>query len=122
MRRLETPTAIKSALRRRTFRLIRQAEHLYGITLPETTVMFFSGGYDAGWQIGADIIGYNLELARRNRREFLEEIVPHEVAHLVQTNTKPLSRQHGKYWRQVCLDLGGTGEPYHEMNVPKCIL
>lgn len=121
MRRLETPTAIKSALRRRTFRLIRQAEHLYGITLSETTVMFFSGGYDAGWQMGADIIGYNLELARRNRREFMEVIVPHEVAHLVQTNTKPLSRQHGKYWRQVCLDLGGTGEPYHEMNVPKCI-
>lgn len=84
--------------------------------------MFFSGGYDAGWQMGADIIGYNLELARRNRREFMEVIVPHEVAHLVQTNTKPLSRQHGKYWRQVCLDLGGTGDPYHEMNVPKCIL
>ena len=121
MRRLESVPAIKSALRRKTFKLIRQAETLYGITLPKTTVMFFSGGTDAGWQMDSDIIAYNLELARRNRRVFLEEIVPHEVAHLVQTNTHPLTRQHGKYWRDICIALGGTGEPRHNLHVPKCI-
>ena len=122
MRRLESVSAIKSALRRRTFKLIAEAERIYGVKLPKTTVFFFSGSDDAGWQVGSDRIAYNVELARRNRQVFLDEIVPHEVAHLVQTNTKPLSRQHGKYWHEICLRLGGSGKLYHDMRVPKCIL
>lgn len=122
MRRLDSVSAVKSALRRRTFKLIAEAERIYGVNLPQTTVFFFSGGVDAGWQVGSDRIAYNIELARRNRQTFLDEIVPHEVAHLVQTNTKPLSRQHGKYWREICIRLGGSGQPYHSMNVPKCIM
>ena len=101
----------KRQIRARTRELVREARRLYEKKLPTPKLTFFSGDDETvGYQIGLNEIGYNLDYMAEDWESFYRLIPPHEVAHLVQTNLKPLSRQHGKFWKAVCRELGGDGE------------
>lgn len=59
----------------------------------------------------------NLEAARLDWRQMVDETIPHEVAHLV---VMSLPRQfdqqpHGRDWQQVCRELGGQGAVRHQL-------
>lgn len=59
----------------------------------------------------------NLEAARLDWRQMVDETIPHEVAHLV---VMSLPRQfdqqpHGHDWQQVCRALGGQGAVRHQL-------
>jgi SprT protein len=51
-------------------------------------------------------LSFNLILARDNLVTFLNDTVPHEVAHLFQTKMYPDSKPHGQEWRMV-MNVGG---------------
>lgn len=62
---------------------------------------------------------FNLSLAKENLKDFIEVIVPHELAHHVTHSLFPLAKNpHGKEWRSVMTDCFKIpGERYHTMNV-----
>lgn len=60
---------------------------------------------------------FNLEAANFSLEHMLEDVIPHEIAHLVvylQNGTKT-SRPHCNRWRQVCIALGGSGDVTHKL-------
>ena len=51
-------------------------------------------------------LSFNLLLAKDNLLSFLNETVPHEVAHLYQMKMNPDSKPHGQEWKYI-MNLGG---------------
>jgi hypothetical protein len=40
---------------------------------------------------------------------YVDEIIPHELSHIV-CFTNELDDGHGDMWKDICIDMGGTGE------------
>ena len=52
--------------------------------------------------------------------DFLEEVVPHEVCHLLAYKLFGKVRPHGKEWQSLMIELFGLkGQTYHQMDVTK---
>lgn len=65
-------------------------------------------------------IRLNPHLLEDNFDEFINEVIPHEVCHLIAFQLFGKVRPHGKEWQSLMkalYDLKGT--PYHNMNVDK---
>lgn len=65
-------------------------------------------------------IGVNSTLFRLNVHEFLNEIIPHEIAHLVQHakfNVKGVhTLPHGMHWKEIMRMLGKKPTEHHEFD------
>lgn len=92
-----------------------RARNFYGIKLPEASIDFSLRGRCAG-QAGVDRNGrtslrINLQLLKENFEDFLEQTIPHEIAHLVvnwQTRKKRFRpRPHGAEWQSVMQECFG---------------
>lgn len=59
----------------------------------------------------------NLEAARLDWRQMVDETIPHEVAHLVVMSLPRRFEQqpHGRDWQLVCQALGGQGAVRHQL-------
>lgn len=59
----------------------------------------------------------NLQAARLDWRQMVDETIPHEVAHLVVMSLPHRFNQqpHGRDWQQVCRELGGQGAVRHQL-------
>ena len=63
---------------------------------------------------------FNPVLLSDNMDDFLEEVVPHEVCHLLAYKLFGKVRPHGKEWQSLMIELFGLkGQTYHQMDVTK---
>lgn len=76
--------------------------------------------------ITAQEVKLNLTLFRDNKREFLNEVIPHEMAHLkqrwadVQNMTE--SAPHGYVWQIAMREISKTPTAKHAMDTTKAVL
>lgn len=61
-------------------------------------------------------IQFSMQLVRTSIKEMIEEIVPHEVAHLI-CMANGWDSGHGKQWTDLCIALGGSGEVKNTLHV-----
>lgn len=64
-------------------------------------------------------VKFSNDLLLRFGMNFIDEVVPHEVAHLVSDKVHEQRTHHSKLWKEVCLKLGGTGRKCHTMAVKR---
>lgn len=71
--------------------------------LPYEGVKFFNKSTDAGYVFASqnNCVYLNHDLFRKNKKIFLDEIIPHEVAHLVSEALSPRESPHGGTWKIV---------------------
>jgi SprT protein len=93
---------------------IEKIKSTFNIDVPTPTIDFNQRGTIAGQTIfdrndgiiTRVRISFNPYHARDNFKQFIEEIVPHEVAHVAQYVMHPQSKQHGVEWIDVMRKLG----------------
>ncbi len=120
-----TSTPAADALRREavalTHAFVRRARERWPkARLPDPKVAFDLRGLAAGEASPSDwAIRYNDELLARHGEEFLAEIVPHEVAHLVVAGRyrRKRCRPHGEEWREVMEFFGVAPRRCHSFEV-----
>jgi len=67
---------------------------------------------------GQYVIRYNLELLKRQGADFLNETVPHEVAHVLAYHRHgPNIRPHGREWQRIMRQLGAEPSRCHDYDV-----
>ncbi|GAB3038244.1 SprT family zinc-dependent metalloprotease [Bowmanella dokdonensis] len=96
-------------------------------TPPRPLLTFTQRGRIAGTaRLQANEIRLNPVLLRDNLHEFLEEVIPHELCHLLVwqlhgrgTKARPV-RPHGAQWKQLMWEVFGLkGSACHRMDVSK---
>lgn len=96
-----------------------------GRTLPSIPVSCDLRGRSAGqvrrYNDGKLHIRYNLEIAKLQPQQFVEETVPHEVAHVITWLLHgDKARAHGQEWRSVMAFLGiQQAQRCHEFSLPQ---
>jgi SprT protein len=53
------------------------------------------------------LLRFNLDIAVNNIEAFLDDIVPHEIAHVIQRRKYPYSKSHSPEWKKYCILLTG---------------
>ncbi|WP_201245780.1 SprT-like domain-containing protein [Halochromatium salexigens] len=67
---------------------------------------------------GRALIRYNLELLKRGGADFIEETIPHEVAHVLAYQCHgPGIRPHGAEWQRIMRMLGAEPTRCHDYDV-----
>jgi len=70
-------------------------------------------------------IGINLVLYRDNVKEFLNNVIPHEMGHLVQFDKFELKghtiQGHGVEWQEIMRRYGKDPQKYHHMDYYKAV-
>ena len=87
--------------------------------LPYKDVKFFNRSTDAGYVIASEgnCVYLNYDLFRKNKKRFLDEIIPHEVAHLVAEALSPRETPHGGTWKIIMSSVFGLKpERCHSMD------
>lgn len=101
------PSEIKAAAERRVMECLEIAKLKAGISLKYDGVIFFDNSRAAGYvyPTRSNVVYLNLPLMMRNEKDFLEDTIPHEVAHLVaraiQVKSGRVEGAHGKTWKAV---------------------
>lgn len=62
-------------------------------------------------------ISFNMKYLIANTEYFIREIVPHEIAHVVQKFLYPKSESHGPEFVKISKELGSNGEAFHTMKL-----
>lgn len=103
-------------------RVLRKAEQMFGIDLSHTVIKFDLKGAAAGiasssWMGKRLELRFNAVMINNGSFEHIfNDTVPHEVAHLVGFVTGR-DNGHGRFWRNACIQLGGSGKTYHSEEV-----
>lgn len=106
---------------------INKANAALGLDLPMPSVDFDQRGAIAGQtfltrndetgEIVSTRISFNPYYVQQDYMNFMENIIPHEVAHLMQFAQHPKSKQHGIEWIQIMKNLGVRPEIYTDVHV-----
>lgn len=75
--------------------------------LPPVQVYFYETGRHAGIAHGYSRVGYNLTVFAQDPNRFINDTVPHEIAHIICAFFE-WDNGHGRDWKNVCKTLGGT--------------
>jgi len=75
----------------------------------------------AGIAIGHERIELNMTLYRDYPKEFLNEVIPHEVAHLAQTSLNMIGGDHSPQWRKLMESMYRKARKHHTMDTKKAI-
>ncbi|MBE9592732.1 MAG: SprT-like domain-containing protein [Proteobacteria bacterium] len=90
-------------------------------SFPEPEIKMNLTGKNAGMYCNkpTSLLRFNLILLLDNKEDFLQETVPHEVAHFIVNVIDPCSKPHGFTWREI-MRLFGVANPktYHNYKVP----
>ncbi|GAB6264149.1 SprT family zinc-dependent metalloprotease [Photobacterium sp. R1] len=97
---------LQQAIIERTLACLRLAEQKLGRQFPDPAIRFTQRGKSAGsarlqsWEIR-----YNPVLMAENPQAFLEEVVPHELAHLLTFACYGRVKPHGTEWQRMMTDI-----------------
>ncbi len=81
---------------------IAMAEQAFKLSFPIPTITFDVRGKAAGKAyLQLNQVRLNSVLFRENTQAFLDEVIPHEVAHLITYQVYGRVRPHGKEWKGV---------------------
>jgi SprT protein len=99
-----------------------RAMELYGTDLSKVAISFDLRGRVGGWASAKGTprryaMRFNHDMLLREEKEMIDEVVPHEIAHIVCFMKPQLGRNHDYGWAHVCRQLGGTGNRTHDMPV-----
>ena len=102
MSTLRLPIALQQAVMRRLRDDLAQANHILKTDYPEPSINYQQRGTTAGsaycslWQIRL-----NARLLLENGQRFIDEVVPHELAHLLVHRHFGRVEPHGKQWQYM---------------------
>lgn len=115
-----TPTTV-ALMKQKVDECLQKARTKYGVTLADVDVRFDIRGHriagQAGHRYGTYFLRFHPTACEQHLQEMLDEVVPHEVAHLVCYEKPMLGRKHNWGWKNVCIGLGGTGSRTHTLNL-----
>lgn len=115
---IDSQEELKSKLIHYTNEWIQFANRKLNKTIPPPKVEFKVRGTTAGWANSTEWhINYNLGLAKDNFIDFMDQTVPHEVAHLVADYYFCKKCKHGKEWKQIMKLFGKTPTRCHNYEV-----
>lgn len=113
----------------RVHNVIKEANMSFpSVNLENVNILFDLRGKTAGYagrKHGRWFIRLNRDLMATNPSQMMDEVIPHEVAHLVVMYLQSIGmcrrteRPHGALWKTVCKRLGGNGERCHSMEVQR---
>lgn len=115
------PAELRIRVVRLTAELIRRARERWpGARIPEPTVEFRLRGRTAGEACSrTNVTNYNRELLEKYGEEFIQRIVPHEVAHIVAPRlVAGRIKPHGREWKEVMAFFGAPARASHEFEAP----
>jgi SprT protein len=100
---------------------IRHASSCFEQSFKSPKISFNQRGKIAGCaRLQTNELRFNPVLLCDNIDDFLEEVVPHEVCHLLAYKLFGKVRPHGKEWQSLMIKLFGLkGQTYHQMDVTK---
>jgi SprT protein len=106
------------AARERTLQLLASAEHKFNLNPKNPEILFDLQGKAAGLLVihssGNMKIRYNSGLLKRYGKKFIEQTVPHEVAHLIARRVYGRSiKPHGKEWQAIMSYFNVPAERCH---------
>lgn len=88
---------------------------------PVPVVKFFDKGRRAGLARRTAqnelIVEFNREACEKHLDIMLNEVIPHEVAHIICFVNPELGWGHDAGWKRVCRALGGSGERCHTLSL-----
>jgi len=96
-----------TAMRNRVEECFQTAEKHYEVKIPRCSINFTLKGTKAGTAcFGKKELRFNRKLAVENRDHFMNDTVPHEVAHIVQRwrygyQVEP----HGREWKKIMVEV-----------------
>lgn len=76
---------------------------------PMPSIVFTELGKQAGRAYGSYRLEYNLTVFASDPERFINETIPHEIAHTVCFHTG-MDKGHGRNWKAVCRMLGGNAQ------------
>ena len=106
---------LEALVARTTDDLIRRAREKWPqARIPRGRITFRMRGLSAGEACRTSgQTNYNSELLERYGEDFIREIVPHEVAHVVTSAVWPRAKPHGPEWRSVMEFFGARPSVTH---------
>lgn len=98
---------------------IRKLSALYSTQFPVPEIKFTVRGTAAGWaDLDNGFINFNDKLLSRNEQTFIDEIVPHEVCHMICSLVHPeMTDYHGPEWQEMMRRLGVEPNALHKYDV-----
>jgi len=89
-----------------------------GLDAPEVVINSFLVT-TAGRAFGTYLVDFNESLFKKHPQNFINDVIPHEVAHIVTSKLYPGASPHGKEWKSVMLFFGVEPNRCHAMQVTK---
>lgn len=118
---LVSPTELRLRVIRLTAECVRRARERWPhASIPEPTVEFRLRGRSAGEACPrTNVTNYNRELLEKYGDEFIGQIVPHEVAHIVAPRlASGRIKPHGREWKEVMAFFGVPARASHHFEAP----
>jgi len=110
----EPNQAIKAEVDAAIAKALSRFEEHFDRKFTPPVVLYDLVGHTAGWAIGMHTIRLNIEcLYNEYHDDMIERIVPHEIAHIVQTVLYPDSKPHGGEWQYLMHILGLPADRTH---------
>jgi len=102
---------------------INQASSYFSRVFPMPDINFKQRGkIAASAQLQKNTLRFNPVLMMDNLPRFLNEVVAHEVSHLLAFQLYGRVRPHGKEWQALMLEVFGVNpKTYHNMDVSKVV-
>lgn len=100
MNRVRIPIALQQAVMHCLRAKLQRAQQHFAVAFPEPTIVYQQRGTSAGtaW-LQAWEIRLNPVLLMENQQPFIDEVVPHELAHLLVFRQFGRVPPHGREWR-----------------------
>lgn len=98
---------LKQKVHKKIEKCIKKAERYYKMEFKYPYVKFCNLGNIGGCYIHRERVGlieFNYHMLKENSKHFIDETVPHEVAHLIAFSIDPFCGVHGNLWKEV-MDL-----------------
>ncbi|MDO4431216.1 MAG: SprT family zinc-dependent metalloprotease [Lonepinella koalarum] len=110
---------LKIQIQRRLRQCLQQSEQFFNRTFPMPEISYDVRGVKAGVAyLQQNCIKMNRTLLLENPEEFIHQVVPHELAHLIVFQVFGKVKPHGKEWQAVMTEVFGLpADTCHQFDV-----